>query len=85
MNEVESYGEKNVELLLLGNKADDSSKRVVSFEKAKVYKFEILKILSFLQILFYKMDSFLFFALSRATRTKKPWNFMKPAPKLEKV
>ena len=36
MNEVESYGEKNVELLLLGNKSDDSSKRVVSFEKAKV-------------------------------------------------
>lgn len=37
MNEVESYGEKNVELLLLGNKSDDSEKRVVSFEKAKVF------------------------------------------------
>ncbi len=36
MNEVESYGEKNVELLLLGNKSDDSNQRVVSFEKAKV-------------------------------------------------
>lgn len=36
MNEVESYGEKNVELLLLGNKSDDAEKRVVTFEKAKV-------------------------------------------------
>ena len=37
MNEVESYGEKNVELLLLGNKSDDGEKRVVSLEKAKIY------------------------------------------------
>ena len=39
MNEVESYGEKNVELLLLGNKSDDTTKRVVSLEKAKVNQF----------------------------------------------
>lgn len=36
MNEVDSYGEKNVELLLLGNKSDDNEKRVVTSEKGNV-------------------------------------------------
>lgn len=46
MNEVESYGEKNVELLLLGNKCDDLDKKVVSLEKAKVLSlFFLLKML----------------------------------------
>lgn len=31
MNEVENYGDKGVEILLIGNKCDDDEKREVSY------------------------------------------------------
>ena len=52
MNEVESYGEKNVELLLLGNKSDDGEKRVVSLEKAKVIIFFFISKFVYVNTLF---------------------------------
>ena len=62
MNEVESYGEKNVELLLLGNKSDDGEKRVVSLEKAKVIIFFIF--LSFCMLTLFSKNGFFFLAFT---------------------
>lgn len=67
MNEVDSYGEKNVELLLLGNKSDDDEKRVVTSEKGKVlHKLYIL---------------YTFLLSNRATHPRKTCSFLRQAPK----
>ena len=60
---MESYAEKSVELLILGNKADDQEHKVVSTEHAQVKLLTILKKIVLINIkkLFISMCLFLLF------------------------